>query len=432
MGVGRVLVNAIALVEFLSFFYVIFRREVRAIYPKRIALIVGMGVIWLLSMLQGFDWQARLVGPINGLLPFFIVFSWVLFAISIKETVLISIFAWLILTSFENITVVAFNTSYYIGNEFMKGIVMLMIIGLLWIFYIVFKNKYRPQAFQLPLRIWILLDSIMLIMAAMFTFFSFILTEELAGSKMNTVGQKILLLGEGSIIILLFAFVYFYSSSNEYRVQKDISELQMKQQKEYYSQLLGREEETRKFRHDIINDLLKIQDYCANEKYQAMSQYIERITGIVISLNKKKYDVGNDVINSVINYYLSPTEKKYSVEVKGFVSDNISIDDRDLCVICGNMIGNAIEAVDRMKEGKIWIEAGAGKEYISLRVKNTYQGKLKFNKEGFPITTKTDKINHGIGTRNIYDVVKKNGGEYLINAKDGIFNAEVILKKSFA
>jgi sensor histidine kinase regulating citrate/malate metabolism len=206
----------------------------------------------------------------------------------------------------------------------------------------------------------------------------------------------------------------------------------MKQQKEYYSQLLGREEETRKFRHDIINDLLKIQDYCANEKYQAMSQYIERITGIVISLNKKKYDVGNDVINSVINYYLSPTEKKYSVEVKGFVSDNISIDDRDLCVICGNMIGNAIEAVDRMKEGKIWIEAGAGKEYISLRVKNTYQGKLKFNKEGFPITTKTDKINHGIGTRNIYDVVKKNGGEYLINAKDGIFNAEVILKKSFA
>ena len=63
----------------------------------------------------------------------------------------------------------------------------------------------------------------------------------------------------------------------------------------------------------------------------------------------------------------------------------------------------------------------------SINVKNFYDGKIEFNKEGIPDSTKLDKDFHGFGLKSIAMIVEKYGGSLSIVAHDEIFNLNILL-----
>ena len=284
------------------------------------------------------------------------------------------------------------------------------------------------QRFKLPVKLWCILDVIMIVLTLMISFFTFVLMKVLPNDTTMFIGQVLSVLGELVVVILLFVLLYVCNSIYDFRRQKDFAELQNKQQKEYFSQLLKREEETKRFRHDIISDLIKMQNYCENKNCKQMEQYLESTLGVIDKISKSSYDVGNDIVNTVINYYLGPLKEKCSIEISGYMSEKMSVEERDLCILTANLIKNAAEAVSAMEDGKVWINLEEGTKYLYIQVKNTFTGERIFDKNGMPVTSKPDKRNHGIGTRNMVDVVNKNGGRYNIDASDGIYNVEIYLK----
>lgn len=428
MSAEIVLTNVIMLFEFLSFFYVVFRKKFRERTPQILFLIAAWVLLWGVAMMAGFDWQSPTVSPFPAFFLIYILLIWILFDLTIKEVVVLGLANWLILSMVEENIIITIQTLYRIGERHLDGIIMFVISCVIWGFYFIKRHSYNAKAFNLPIRIWILLDVIMIILMAMLSFFTYVIVTKIPDGKMSSIGQVLLLFGGILIIVLLLVFVYYYSSSYEYRMQKEIMEMQVRQQRDYFERLLEREEDTRKFRHDILNDLLELQNYCEKNECRQMRQYLGNLTGVVTQISKKNYDVGNSTVNTILNYYLTPINDRYVVEINGMLPDKISVDDRDICIICANIIKNAAEAVSRTDNGKIWVNIESGKSYLHFQAENTFEGEIEMDKNGLPMTSKDDKRNHGIGIRNVYDLVCKNGGTCDFKVENGLFKSDIYIK----
>ncbi|MGN0154500.1 MAG: sensor histidine kinase, partial [Lachnospiraceae bacterium] len=318
---------------------------------------------------------------------------------------------WLILCMLE-LTIYLVLKPSGLNNSVLENMIMLVISAILWLYYFVIGKRLEQTLFQLPIKIWYLLDCIMLILTAMMEFFSYVIVEELPEGRVTGAGELLVISGGSLICILLLAMIYYYNRTQNFRLQKELAEIQNEQQREYFQQLLKKEEETRCFRHDIINDLLELQNYCEQQEYDKLKLYLKDTLGIVEDISKSSYDVGNDIINTVINYYLSPIKEKYDVEVDGYIDENILIEQRDLCIVSANLVKNAVEAVKKLESGEIRIRVSKGERYFSIKVENDFEGNLTWGKNGLPVTTKEIKNNHGIGLRNVNEVIRKYDGRY--------------------
>lgn len=428
MKAEYILKNSVMAFEFFSFFYVITRRTFRTKDFTRMVVCSFLGLIWLGSLIGGIDWGDGLIGPVPLLLIPFIILMWLMFDISIIESIVFGITTWLGLSLIEENLLIALIRPGIDDNGLELGI-MLSITGCAWLIFLLTRSKYKNGLFFFPIKVWLLLDVIMLILMTMLSFFAYVIVDMLPRSDVVILGRNLLLLGGIVIVFSLFIFLYYCSSAYYYAMEKNLLEIQMVQQQYYYDQLLLKEEDTRRFRHDIINDFLEIKSFCDNQECQKMKDYLEKVTGTVLKLSRKHYDVGNDVINAILNYYLFPVSGENKVIISGYLSERLDIDDRELCVVCANLVQNAVEAVKKSSDGIIKINFSEGRDYILMEIINSYHDKVQFDKGGNLKSLKKDEKNHGIGIRNVKEIVKKHKGSLNFELKDGLFKAEVYLKK---
>lgn len=424
----QILSNILMPIEFLSFFYIVFCRTFRRISGKRLYALIAVTTAWIGAIIAGFDWGTRAVGPIPAFFFLFIILVEIIFELPFGEAFLMAIANWLVISIIE-LSIETVTKILMLDSGLSSFLIMLFITGSAWIFYLASKKKYDELIFRLPIRIWILIDLMILILTTMLAFIAYIVVYNRTYSDITVLGEILVVIGSASITLMLFYFVYFAGSSYRYQMQKNVAEMQVVQQKEYFQHLLKREEETKKFRHDIINDLIEIRNYCDKHECEKMRKYLENITGVINTISKNTYDVGNDVVNTVLNYYLMPIRDKHEISVEGYMSEKSSIDDRDLCIIFANLIKNACEAMDKSANGRLWIRINEGRDNLCIQVKNTFEGDITLDKKGIPVSTKNNHENHGYGVKNTIDAVKRNAGSYSIDISGGLFQIEIFLKK---
>ena len=103
----------------------------------------------------------------------------------------------------------------------------------------------------------------------------------------------------------------------------------------------------------------------------------------------------------------------------------IKVSDIDLCVILGNLIDNAIEACEKMEEGRfIRLYIGTFQKQLYISVTNSTNEMIKKLDEEY-ITTK--RGNHGHGLKRINLEVEKYGGYINRKNEPGIFVTEIML-----
>lgn len=98
----------------------------------------------------------------------------------------------------------------------------------------------------------------------------------------------------------------------------------------------------------------------------------------------------------------------------------------DSSILFSNLLDNAIEA-NRKVESDRFIRIGARtvNEAIYLEMENPMEGELQY--EGTQIiTTKEDSEKHGLGLKNVAEIVEKYQGQYHIEGKDKIFTIQII------
>ena len=150
----------------------------------------------------------------------------------------------------------------------------------------------------------------------------------------------------------------------------------------------------------------------------------------ISQISKASYDVRNEIINTVLNYYLIPLKSNTSIKIKGFISNELNISMRDLCIISSNIIKNAADALEGCSDNtrEIKVEVRQGESFVLMKVKNTIMGKNIILANGIPITNKSDSELHGFGIKNINSAVEKYDGRYSYRIENSYYIAEVYLK----
>jgi sensor histidine kinase regulating citrate/malate metabolism len=173
-----------------------------------------------------------------------------------------------------------------------------------------------------------------------------------------------------------------------------------------------------------------MQNFCKKKEYDDLEKYLSEMLDDISGISKNDYNVGNEIINTVINHYFHPIRESCKIKVSGFVDDEINIEQRDLCIVISNLVKNAVESMEKCQgdEKGIVFEVKQGKQFLHIVVKNTVDSKKLVLKNNLPVTTKKNKMMHGIGLKNIAKVAEKYCGKYSYTIEDGYYIAEVHLQ----
>lgn len=147
----------------------------------------------------------------------------------------------------------------------------------------------------------------------------------------------------------------------------------------------------------------------------------------------KEYDAivhtGNDVLDVVLS------EKNIYAQNKGIVftlivdgSGLAFMDCAELYSLFGNLLDNAIEGVERVREeGKktISLTVMQAEGSVSITEENFFEGKMVFE-DGLPVTSKKDGGLHGYGLKSIGYITRKYGGELSIKIDGNIFSLTIV------
>ena len=197
-------------------------------------------------------------------------------------------------------------------------------------------------------------------------------------------------------------------------------------QKKYYLTLLEKEEETRKYRHDMNNHLLCLREM--SDKDSKIQRYIDELQKQMDNIGGKSYETGSEILNIILTTQL-PLNENIKVLTLGKIKADPDISDVDFCIIISNLLKNAIEEVTRNNYSDEYIKIilKTGNTYLIIEIKNPSTALIK-TETGKIVTHKYDKKNHGFGLQNVSEAVERNGGTFSIESDGVEVTAKVILK----
>ena len=409
-------------VEWMSFYYVVLKEKVQK--PATGRLIVF--VLLLILRIAGILWNGHMYILLDVV---WIAFTCAFYAFSVRKAMKAWIIMLIIISILESCVdrvLAAFSvcSSYH---RLVRVIVCgAFVTGIVWIYYLVIGRKIHKEKIVLPKKVWTLFGCVMFVIMFMIVYYEFVL-EEIPDITMVKIGSLLILSGGISISMMMVAVVYYINSTIQYRLQNEMLELYNEQQREYFTKMLEKEEDTRHFRHDITNHLMAIKNIAESEK---VCSYVEDLLQDIQNQEYAQYDVGNDVVNGIINYYLLPLNGRCDIKVDGYIGDVESVSSKDLCTIVSNVIKNAVEAVEKVEgeQCKITVVMNRGQKYMKIHVENSIDEEIVMDADGLPRTSKQDSEHHGLGLRNMVCAVEKNHGTYSIQIQDHMFIIDINLR----
>lgn len=233
-----------------------------------------------------------------------------------------------------------------------------------------------------------------------------------------------------SFLVILIWLAKSTRKNEMYMQEKKLMSLYMEEQEKYIRLLLDKDKNIRKFRHDMSAHMIVLQKYIEIGQIDEALEYLNKLNENIIIGQVKQYTgiVSIDAVISDRKKYMDEKGIKLLWEGRLYEEITNKIDVYDLCTLFINIINNGIEACERLSNNKnmqMIVKMEIGKIYI--KESNPICRDIKFDNRGNPISTKTDKINHGIGSRNIRSIVEKYNGIVNYSISNDRFIIEVII-----
>ena len=264
-------------------------------------------------------------------------------------------------------------------------------------------------------------------------------------------------LGEISLILMnLLVFFLLSKIQNSYQQKFDL-QLLIQENKAYESQIQILRESEKKIsalRHDTRNHLIALNAMAAQGECEEIQRYIREIYD-EIRPKQEWVSTGNYLIDGILNLKLTDTEDTgAAIQTKICIPENLQIHSRDVIVILGNLLDNAIRAlyeVDKPKSLNVVMKADRGLLHIqvintcrwekaqskehSRRNVHHNQGaspreekNISFIEENYTAAKCNNKRyheryakHHGIGLKNVAEAVERHCGKMIISRENGLF-----------
>ena len=194
----------------------------------------------------------------------------------------------------------------------------------------------------------------------------------------------------------------------------------------YYLNLQETQNKVKRLYHDMSNHMMCIKSM-SSEK-EDVNKYIDEVSKELNGI-KEIYNTGNMILDIVLN------EKQVDCNennINLFCDINFSkcnfIEMIDVCSIFSNILDNAIEACNKIKNDEKYIKIRGTfvKSYYVIRCENSKVNKIKI-KNNRIISSKKDKFIHGIGLKSVKSSLKKYDGELEIEDFEDKFLVQIYI-----
>lgn len=194
--------------------------------------------------------------------------------------------------------------------------------------------------------------------------------------------------------------------------------------RDHMDEFLEAKDDMRAIRHNIKNNMTMIGGFISDNKPEEALKLIDKIVGD-IDRTSACIHTGDTSMDSIINKEVS-IMKEHHIEFKekyGIITIG-SITETDLALILGLALDNAIEAVDKIKDGEktISLNIHTNSNYLIVTITNSIipGSHIKFDRTSKII----DSENHGYGVREIKRLCHDYQGEATYEVK----HDKVVLK----
>lgn len=240
---------------------------------------------------------------------------------------------------------------------------------------------------------------------------------------MHLIGNFLLLFSMPLYFIMMCMAERYFSRQSQEQNRAEF-EAGIQQKIVYYQEMEKNQREVYKLYHDMKNHLAMIENIKGTKEVQ---EYIgkcmdktRQVEGMAhtgnIYADTMLYDKWKLAQKSGIDFIMAAEKKVFD-----------GIDIFDLTVLIGNILDNAIEAVQRETQGqrKVFFKAWKQGNLSMVMTENTCSTEPK-KENGELVTGKSDKKYHGLGLKNVKEIVKKYSGKIQMGYKNGKFRVFIL------
>lgn len=226
-------------------------------------------------------------------------------------------------------------------------------------------------------------------------------------------------IGCGLLIIMLIKNV---RKKSYYENLSNIMDVRLTEQVKHYEQVEKTDNELRKFRHNYKNMKIGLMSLLDNNDIVDAKKYMADCDEL-LDIDYTLYQTGNSIINAILSdKAMKVKDKGITIKFTGLIPQT-KISNTDLCIIFGNILDNAIEAVEKVDDNiakEINIDVYKKKDYLFITVTNPTKTEVAI-KDNKIVTSKDDKSNHGLGLSSVEETLKKYDGHLDLDCDNNKF-----------
>lgn len=372
----------------------------------------------------------ELYSPITVILALLIM-ALAVFTIFISNRIkaLITTIAFLLLVSLIDNVIIS-TISYSLGisvddihQEFSLYRVLAIISSkTVLLLTVIIINKLLSKKRILQRRYLILLFSITTVMFIITVLITFM---EIKNKAVNSLIS--ILFFAVMLILLMIIFFGTFKLTEYYENQEELKLTTLKNQ--MLEQSMSETEQTfmlwKKSMHDYKHNIVNLKTLAQNKDFDGITKYLDEEDKL---LSKKLfyYKTGNDTVDSIIHIKQNAAEtKKIPFIVNAEIPEECPITSAHFASILGNLLDNAIEASEKVKQPYIEVKIKTIEDYLVIAISNRCNSQNQLLE-----TNKPNRIFHGIGLSSVRHTVKLYKGEVSVKQKDNVFFVNIMIPLS--
>lgn len=352
-----------------------------------------------------------------------------------KSTYVFCLIAMLLETFCYGITVylVEVFTGYKVGtnNGEMVNVLCLLIFPIGVILYYIVEKKFFDGKIELVFLKEQKITFVIVLLSGIHT----ILMHSLMSIKDARAEVRVAVSGITLIaIMIVYLITFFWQGRAMWKNQQLLYRQSMysyltKSQQQYIDYVIKCDDNLRKFRHDVRAHMIIMKSLAQKGDMEGILSYIDEVNNMT-NLGQNRQFTGNSTLDAIIND-LQRRMSYSDIRLKVVGQLHMDKEDRvfDISICMYNILLNAIEALEksRTEEKNINVEIKEYQKKVYIKISNKCN--ICGDKEDIKelITDKKDVCNHGIGSKNIADIVKKNDGKVIYSVKNGWFITELLI-----
>lgn len=219
------------------------------------------------------------------------------------------------------------------------------------------------------------------------------------------------------VMITNFYIFYRYSIFIKSQSEAEIINQSINITSDYVTKLQKEQENIRKIRHDMKNQLTVLSILLTDGKTQEAENILHKLCDSVDSA--KGSISGNLFIDAILRQKMNEYQDiEFHLDIQ--VTKDCVIDGKYIISLLSNIIDNACEELRRIKETEFTLQINGNQSQMMIKAQNKCRDDINFN-------TDKDKHEHGYGLKIIHEIAHKYDGNVLIDVKDGFFDIRVLL-----